>query len=236
MILVPNVYQQNQELSESLSKLQQDVQAYKDIAGKARSTYDKLRKERDFHKMHHKRVVQEKSKLLADIKKIKKHYENYEPALKQMQVKYEVAMKEKMLIKLERDRMVSKLSSTEATIRALEKSRTSERPSSQNSVKVKQEFVSRFPVEDRLNPYINAELPEAKPGKLRQIHHIEGHNLAISGLKFHPKKPILATVSDDMSWKLWSFPTGELIMSGKGHKDWIADCDFHPKYARLISI
>jgi hypothetical protein len=29
---------------------------------------------------------------------------------------------------------------------------------------------------------------------------------------------------------LWSFPNGELIMSGKGHHDWIADCDFHPKY------
>ena len=227
--MVPNVYQQNQELSEKLSKLQQDVQAYKDIAGKARATYDKLRKERDFHKMHHKRVVQEKSKLLADIKKIKKHYENYEPALKQMQIKYEVAMKEKMLIKLERDRMATKLSNTEASMRALEKTRAAERPASQNAVKVKQEIVSRFPVDDRPNPYINAELAEAKPDKLRQIHHIEGHNLAISCLKMHPKKPILATVSDDKTWKLWSFPTGELIMSGKGHQDWIADCDFHPK-------
>jgi WD40 repeat protein len=49
-------------------------------------------------------------------------------------------------------------------------------------------------------------------------------------VKFHPKKMIIATVSDDKSWKMWAFPSGELIMSGEGHKDWIADCDFHPRY------
>ncbi len=212
-------------MSEKVIKLVQDVQVYKTIAEKARSTYDKLRKERDFHKMHHKRVVHEKNKLVGDIKTIKKHYENYEPALKQLQTKYEVAMKEKMLIKLERDRLASKLNNAEATMKALEK--RDHRP---NSVKVKQEFVSRFPAEDRVNPYLNTDLAESKPEKFRQIHHIEGHSQAISGLKFHPKKPILATVSDDKSWKLWSFPNGELIMSGKGHHDWIADCDFHPKY------
>lgn len=109
LIIVPDVYQQNQELSEVVHKLKNDVQVYKDIATKARSTYDKLRKERDFHRMHHKRVVQEKNKLVGDIKKFKKQYETYEPALKQMQVKYEVAMKEKMLIKLERDRLAAKV-------------------------------------------------------------------------------------------------------------------------------
>ncbi len=49
-------------------------------------------------------------------------------------------------------------------------------------------------------------------------------------LKFHPKKGVVASVSDDKVWKMWAFPSGELIMSGEGHKDWIADCDFHPKY------
>lgn len=31
--------------------------------------------ERDFHKMHHQRVVQEKNRLVADIKRLKKQYE-----------------------------------------------------------------------------------------------------------------------------------------------------------------
>ena len=36
---------------------------------KAKDLYVKLRKERDYHRMHHKRVVQEKNKLITDIKR-----------------------------------------------------------------------------------------------------------------------------------------------------------------------
>ena len=43
----------------------------KEIAEKAQSTWDKFRKERDFHRLHHKRVVHEKDKLVVDIKRLK---------------------------------------------------------------------------------------------------------------------------------------------------------------------
>ena len=42
---------------------------------------DKFRKERDFHRMHHKRVVQEKTKLMNDIKLLRNHMKTYEPAI-----------------------------------------------------------------------------------------------------------------------------------------------------------
>ena len=32
--------------------------------------------------------------------------------------------------------------------------------------------------------------------------------MAITSLTMHPKKPILATCSDDLSWKLWTVPQG----------------------------
>ena len=41
------------------------------LYSKLQETLEKLKKERDFHRMHHKRVGQEKNKLLNDIKKIK---------------------------------------------------------------------------------------------------------------------------------------------------------------------
>ena len=91
-----------------------------EITAKAQGTWDKFRKERDFHRMHHKRVVQEKRKLVADIKKLKTHYEGYEPTLEALKNKYELAMKEKMLMRLERDRMASRVEGLEAQIRALE--------------------------------------------------------------------------------------------------------------------
>jgi WD40 repeat protein len=225
VVLVPNVYQQNQQLSDSVAKLQQEVEVYQEIAGKARATYDKLRKERDFHRMHHKRVVQEKSKLITDMKKLKKHYEHYEPTLKQLQVKYEAAMKEKMLTKLERDRLVSRISSLEQQLK-------SDAHKDSNPKHRKQE-ISQTPQPDMSKAIAN--LPVAKPEKMKQIHHVQAHNLAVSAVKFHPKKPILATVSDDKTWKLWAFPHGELIMSGQGHQDWIADCDFHPRGNQLAT-
>jgi WD40 repeat protein len=176
--------------------------------------------------MHHKRVVQEKAKLIADLKTLKKNYGEYEPALKQLQAKYEIAMKEKMMAKIERDKFNIKVSILEERVRSIEKA-TKEPPitytDNQQSKKEKKEL------KDFINPYQNSALPIAKIDKLAPISQIQAHSLTISSIKFHPKKPILATVSDDKNWKLWSFPTGELIMSGQGHKDWISDCDFHPK-------
>eukprot|EP00842_Homolaphlyctis_polyrhiza_P000086 jgi/Hompol1/1078/HPOL_001374-RA len=272
--IVPDVYQQNQELADALQKLRVDVDTYKEIASRARATYDKLRKERDFHRMHHKRVVQEKNKLIGDIKRLKKHYENYEPTLKQLQHKYEIAMKEKMLTKLERDRLASKVAAMESSIRGMDRSikdssgslhRQSKSHSGsaphhgaevapataastsaethQPQQQLHQAGVPRklnlkdatLPTDDRINPHANVDLPSSKFERLKQINQVKAHNLAISSLKFHPKKLILATVSDDRSWKMWAFPSGELIMSGEGHKDWIADCDFHPKGTQIAT-
>merc|ERR1719465_275423 len=81
------------------------------VAEKAKTTWDKFRKERDFHRMHHRRVVQEKNRLIIDLKRLKRHYEQYEPTLTELRHKYEVSMKEKMLMRLERDRFLSKAES-----------------------------------------------------------------------------------------------------------------------------
>lgn len=206
--------------------LRTDVKKYKEIAQKARSTYDKLRKERDFHRMHHKRVVQEKARLLSDLKTLKKNYGEYEPALKQLQSKYEIAMKEKMMAKIERDKLLLKVRELEERVKFVEKE---EKEPVKTPTENHQSKRDKKEVND-LNPYQNSTLPIAKIDKLASIAQIQAHALTISSIKFHPKKPIIATVSDDKNWKLWSFPTGELIMSGQGHKDWISDCDFHPKY------
>lgn len=59
--------------------------------------------------------------------------------------------------------------------------------------------------------------------------------MTISALAMHPKKSILATASDDFTWKIWTLPAGELIMSGEGHKDWVSGVDFHPKGSHLVT-
>ena len=44
---------------------------------RASALFEKLRKERDFHKMHHRRVVEEKNKLVRDLKRLLKHTAKY---------------------------------------------------------------------------------------------------------------------------------------------------------------
>lgn len=72
--LVPDLYTQNLLLEQNLVALRSELSDAQAIAQKAGATWDKFRKERDFHRMHHKRVAQEKNKLITDIGRLKKHY------------------------------------------------------------------------------------------------------------------------------------------------------------------
>ncbi len=60
-----------QELEDELSSMRGELLRAQDIASRASATWDKFRKERDFHRMHHKRVAQEKNKLITDMKRLK---------------------------------------------------------------------------------------------------------------------------------------------------------------------
>ena len=54
--------------------------------------------------------------------------------------------------------------------------------------------------------------------------HITGHLNSVSACAFHPKKPIFATASDDETWRLWTLPNCELVMSGTGELESLHSC------------
>uniref|UniRef100_A0A7S3QVU9 Uncharacterized protein n=1 Tax=Dunaliella tertiolecta TaxID=3047 RepID=A0A7S3QVU9_DUNTE len=106
---VPDVYQRNMALEEEVAVLRAELNEAHGVASRASTTWDSFRKERDFHRMHHKRVAQEKNKLITDIKRLKEHFAKYEPTILELKRKYETAMKEKMLVSLERDKLAARL-------------------------------------------------------------------------------------------------------------------------------
>jgi WD40 repeat protein len=235
---VPDIYVRNQELDEQVKSMRKEVVRYEQIATKAQGTWDAFRKERDFHRMHHKRVMQEKNKLVQDLRRLQKHYDKFEPALAEMKRRYETAMKEKMLVKLERDRLAARVTSLEAEMRTMEsggKGGDGATTKRSKSRKVKPGQDTPFPSGEESNPFLSVSYEPVAVETYNLQKTFKGHHNAISAVTMHPTKPILATASDDMTWKMWSIPDGELVMSGDGHKDWLADVVFHPKGTHLAT-
>ena len=77
-------------------------------AERAKSTWEKLRKERDFHKFHHDRVQKEKLQITENIKLMDLQYQ-YEDKIKELKKKYEMTLKEKTLEKLEKEKLQKKV-------------------------------------------------------------------------------------------------------------------------------
>jgi WD40 repeat protein len=233
--VVPDDYSRNQLLYEEVVLQRGELQKARMVAEKAKQTWDKLRKERDFHRMHHRRVVQEKNKLIIDLKRLKRHYEQYEPTLTELRHKYEVAMKEKMLMRLERDRHSSKADSLQKQLTQVQFD-TKEEPThpkelvpneSSQRTKIRE---APWPSEDRVNPYINANFEPCRAHEYKRSAQFKGGHLGpVSRVAFHPKIPVIGTASDDHTWKMWSIPEGQLVLSGEGHKDWVSGICFHPR-------
>lgn len=235
MQVVPDVYTRNHGLNQEVVLLREELEKARAVASKAKDSWDKFRKERDFHRMHHRRVVQEKNKLIVDLKRLKKHYEQYEPTLTELRHKYEVAMKEKMLMRLERDRFMTKAESLQKQLSQVQgegrdENLNSKELSAEASRRAKQaQKEAPWPTEDRLNPYANANFEASRVGEFKKSQAFQGHLGAISRIAFHPKLPVIATASDDHTWRMWSMPEGQLVLSGEGHKDWVSGIAFHPR-------
>jgi len=243
---VPDIFIKNERLEEKVQSLTGELDKAKILAEKAKATWDKLRKERDFHKMHHHRVQQEKLKLNKDIDKLKELHKQYESKYQDLSNKYEAAMKEKMLLKLEKDRLVAKSSALQKTVENLEDKITKdltggERPSELKDTKAVTQGKTQtkakltpFPDENRTNPYQNQSFDSFNTKNIQLNRTFPGHQMAISSLAIHPTKNFIATASDDLTWKVWTY-TGELLLSGEGHKDWVCGIAFHPKGNHLAT-
>ncbi|XP_073927755.1 sperm-associated antigen 16 protein isoform X1 [Castor canadensis] len=117
---VPDVYTQIMLLENENKNLKKDLKFFRQAADKAREDLLKTQKERDFHRMHHKRIIQEKNKLINALKGLKLHYASYEPTLRVLHEKHHALLKEKMLTSLERDRAVGKITGLQSTLKNID--------------------------------------------------------------------------------------------------------------------
>lgn len=250
---VPDVYAQHNDLESINISLRNDLDQWQSLAGKLRENVAKLRKDRDFHKMHHKRLTQEKNKLISDLKKVhKKVDDSLAPEISTWKTKYESLYREYNLAKIERDKYAKKIAEYESgAARVAEPPTRSKPPEKQSKEKgvpkrtetakskraapTTNEKDSELPNDDRVNPFAHAttESPDITGFISMKVHN--AHSAPITSLSMHATKSICVSTSDDGSWKMWSLPDCQLIMSGEGHKDWLSDSDFHPKGTMLVT-
>nr|XP_023498044.1 sperm-associated antigen 16 protein isoform X3 [Equus caballus] len=225
---------------------------------KAREDLLKTQKERDFHRMHHKRVVQEKNKLINDLKGLKLHYASYEPTIRVLHEKHHTLLKQKMLTSLERDRAVKQISGLQASWRLMdtghdiyvpeirvvpsfEKENAPEGPTQkglreareQNKCKTKMKDNtkdSEFPTDMMPNPNLYLCKENIGPAKFDyKLNDIfRLHELPVSCIIVHPRRDILVSCGEDRLWKVVGLPKGNVLLTGFGHTDWLSNCCFHP--------
>ncbi|XP_054405777.1 sperm-associated antigen 16 protein isoform X3 [Pongo abelii] len=255
---VPDVYTQIMLLENENKNLKKDLKHYKQAADKAREDLLKIQKERDFHRMHHKRIVQEKNKLINDLKGLKLHYASYEPTIRVLHEKHHTLLKEKMLTSLERDKVVGQISGLQETLKNLqtrhsyhapqikvdrsrEKENAPEGPTQkglreareQNKCKTKMKGNtkdSEFPIDMQPNPNLNVSKENLSPAKFdyKLKNVFRLHELPVSCVSMHPHKDILVSCGEDRLWKVLGLPKCNVLLTGFGHTDWLSDCCFHP--------
>ena len=74
-------------------------------AEEAKSQWESLRKERDFHKENFVKTVNEKNMIANDIKTLKRLHEDFQSKISDLKLKYEHLCKSKSLMKLETEKL-----------------------------------------------------------------------------------------------------------------------------------
>lgn len=118
--LITDITNKNAKLEVKIAKMRTELDSAKVIAEEAKSTWEKLRKERDYHKTHQDRVNGEKVEINERIKEIKASHEEFEDRIEEVKKKLLDTTKEKALLKLEKDKLQKKAHTLQTNIKANE--------------------------------------------------------------------------------------------------------------------
>jgi len=82
--LITDMHNKNAKLRSKIETMKVELKEANVIADQAKSTWEKLRKERDFHRHHQDRVNGEKVNISQNIKRMKDLHEDYEEKIEEI--------------------------------------------------------------------------------------------------------------------------------------------------------
>eukprot|EP01063_Lacrimia_lanifica_P035314 TRINITY_DN6700_c4_g1_i1.p1 TRINITY_DN6700_c4_g1~~TRINITY_DN6700_c4_g1_i1.p1 ORF type:complete len:591 (+),score=267.25 TRINITY_DN6700_c4_g1_i1:56-1774(+) len=232
--IVPDTYIHNSKLIEELSLTKEELDRLRESHETLQAKFGNIQKQRDFHKLSHKRVVQEKGKLLNDLKRLQAHNNTMEPLLVELRQKNESVMKERMLIRLEKEKLQAKVKSLEDMVNKLEGAPKAQTIPTTTEKKKRREGAA-WPADYRAPTVQKAVAPPSNLTSMSCRTTLKGHSMTVTAVAVHPKKPVVASASDDAVWKVWAIPSGDLILSGDGHTDWVSGVAFNPRATHVAT-
>jgi len=259
--VIPDCYIRNNALLDEIEthRMEADMQAK--IAQKAEKESGKLKKERDYHRLAHRRVQEENKELQREIARLHQHYEGVEEHNSELQGKYESVKRTGVVVALERDRTQKEAMGLSQKLEELAALRTTQ------VIELDEEGNDAGAADGDTTPAPPAEMPEfaatatrmsmavpagtAKPLEVadpvtlerarsmgKALGTFQAHGAAVGALAYHGASGTLATASDDNSFKLWELGAdgnGALLLEGKGHDAWIGGLAFHPQGSVLAT-
>lgn len=180
---IPDAPSHRRLLQVELQRLRGDAERLREEALEAASSLARSRRERDFHRLQHRRLSERKDGLEEARRQLQEHLEESEEALGRLEEKQRAALRSRTLLGLRREKAPEPLlqEEKEAPIR------TSRLQSPQQ------------------------EAEKKKKSSFRLSCSIRAHQQPISCVALHPRMMLpllLASASDDGSWRLWELPWG----------------------------
>uniref|UniRef100_A0A3B4ADK7 Uncharacterized protein n=1 Tax=Periophthalmus magnuspinnatus TaxID=409849 RepID=A0A3B4ADK7_9GOBI len=235
---VPDALTQQTLLQSELAQRREEAELLQTRVLDLNQTLMRLKHERNFHRERSVSAEVQKGALCADLAQLKQHHDSLEPALARLTRGHETALRARTLIAME----TQQLQREEGPERGEEGPERGEEGPERGERRVKSRDVSQWNMDkNKMETRIrNGFMNETGPAHFTLLCSIRAHHQPISNIEIHPIKRLLASSSDDRTWRLWELPTnqekvGALLLSGEGHSDWLTSCSFSPEGGRLAT-
>lgn len=254
--MMPDNYLETTALLNRIEVLEHELRQHAELTTKATKQWAQAKKDRDFHRVNHNRVVQEKNIIIKDLRRAVEHASDVNPTLVELRQRCDNLFTQKSLVMHERDRLLLQVQTLDK--RVVEMTAQLENAGEKEGVPLgKDEGAADSGCAAKAKNKKKVEIdgftwPEderqalAAPGFLGNPTHADisswsnqatftAHSMGITKIALHPRKPAVASCSDDGSWRLSTLPHGDVILSGEGHQNWVSSIVTHPSGTMLAT-
>lgn len=118
--MVPDNYRETMALMNRIELLERDLRQHAELTTRVTQQWTQAKKDREFHRANHQRVVQENAQLSRLLRQAGQHAEQVNPTLTESRLRCEQLLKAKSLLTIERDKLKRDNEALEARVAELE--------------------------------------------------------------------------------------------------------------------